>query len=112
VIQGSNGNKFQCMVWPDSGADHCVFPLSFATALGLNPLAMKKQMTGGVGSSANVTYYDTLEIYLGGLRFSTLVGFTQGLEAQGIGLLGQLGFFENYQVLFDHRAKQFHIDAA
>ncbi|HXA05242.1 MAG TPA: hypothetical protein VNY30_10410, partial [Bryobacteraceae bacterium] len=37
-------------------------------------------------------------------------GFTVGLEAQGIGLLGQAGFFERFTVCFSHTAKQFHID--
>lgn len=72
------------------------------------------QMTGGVGSSANVTYYDTVQVtipLLGGneLSFSTFAGFTQGMEGQGIGLLGQTGFFENFLVQFDHGAKLFYV---
>jgi hypothetical protein len=72
---------------------------------------MKSQLTGGVGSTGNVTYYDTIEVDIGlGSPFSVYAGFTVGLEAQGIGLLGQAGFFEQFTVCFSHTAKQFHID--
>jgi|SRR5271166_422344 len=111
LLAAANGNTFRCVVWADSGADCCVFPLSFAIAMGLNPLEMRQNLTGGVGSSGNVTYYDDLTIDLGeGLKFHTYAGFTSGLEAQGLGLLGQRGFFENYNVIFEHRNRQFHID--
>lgn len=111
LLTAANGNTFRCVAWADSGADCCVFPLSFATAMGLNPLDMRQNLTGGVGSSGNATYYDDLTIDLGeGLRFQTYAAFTSGLEAQGLGLLGQRGFFENYSVVFDHRNRQFHID--
>jgi hypothetical protein len=111
VLRAANGKTLRCIVWPDSGADHCLFPVSFAQALGLDILAMKSQLTGGVGSTGNVTYYDTLEVDIGlGSAFSVHAGFTVGLEAQGIGLLGQAGFFERFNVSFSHKAKQFHID--
>lgn len=38
------------------------------------------------------------------------VGFTTGLEAQGMGLLGQSGFFDRTKVLFDHAQGLFHIE--
>jgi hypothetical protein len=44
------------------------------------------------------------------LKFNAYVGFTVGLEAQGIGLLGECGFFENYLVTFDHKNRLFHIE--
>lgn len=110
-LTGSNGKFITCVVWPDSGADHCVFPASFAQAIGLDLLNMKSHLTSGVGSTGNVTYYDLVEIDLGnGIKFNTMVGFTAGMEAQGIGLLGQVGFFENFQVSFDHKNRVFHID--
>ncbi len=38
------------------------------------------------------------------------VGFTPGLEAQGIGLLGQDGFFDRVKAVFDHAQDLFHIE--
>jgi hypothetical protein len=113
-----------CISLPDSGADQSVFPASFAIALGLDPLQMKQAITGGVGNSGNVTYYGDLGIEVGVMQtvnaimefvpkisFTALAGFTVGLEAQGIGLLGEFDFFESFGVTFDHKSRVFHIDA-
>ncbi len=109
-LKADNGNTFRCIALPDSGADQCVFPLSFAIALQLDPLQMKQQLTGGVGNTGNITYYNNLTIEIeNGPTFTTIVGFTAGLEASGFGLLGQSGFFENFVVTFDHKAQQFSI---
>lgn len=122
-LTASNGSKFLCLCEVDSGADQCVFPASFALALGLDTLTMKQQITGGVGNSGNLTYYDDLIIELGiwvdvngtltftpRFTFKTYAGFTAGLESQGVGLLGELGLFENYLVTFDHKNRVFHIE--
>jgi hypothetical protein len=101
----------RCIVCLDSGADHCVFPAIFAPLLGIDLLTLKKHLTGGVGSSANPTLYTDLDIDLGqGIRFKAYVGFTPGLDAQGIGLLGQSGFFEYYHVHFYLKQAKFSIE--
>jgi hypothetical protein len=84
-------------------------------ALGLDPLQMPMHMTGGVGSTANSTYYSTITVNMPitngpTMTFQTFAGFTAGMDAQGIGLLGQVGFFETFAVSFDHRAREFAID--
>jgi hypothetical protein len=123
-LTAANGKELRCLVWPDSGADACVFPASFATAMGLDLLQMPQNQTGGVGNTGNTTHYDNLSIEIltatqdasgnwalkAEFSFTAYVGFTPGLEAQGWGLLGQAGFFERYQVTFDHAARLFHID--
>jgi hypothetical protein len=111
TLVAMNGNKLRVLALADSGADHCVFPLSFATALKLDHHLMPHQLTGAIGKSDNITYSHELTINLGkGLSFTSYVGFTEGLEESGIGLLGQTGFFENYSVRFDHKAKLFHLE--
>jgi len=68
-------------------------------------------MTGGVGSAANPTYYTDVEIMLTPqIAFKSYVGFTPGLDAQGIGLLGQSGFFDYYYVEFRHKERKFSIE--
>lgn len=111
IIKASTGKHLRCFVCLDSGADSCVFPTSFASVLGLDILQMKKQLTGGVGTSANQTYYDYLEIDLGrGIQFKSYVGFMPGLDGQGIGLLGQAGFFSYYNVCFYQKQLKFTIE--
>ena len=79
--------------------------------LGLNLATLATSTATGVGSAANLTYFDTLTIDLGnGVIFQTRVGFTEGMDQAGFGLLGQQGFFENYEVKFRHRAKVFVIE--
>ena len=105
-----SGNTFSCVAIVDSGADNCVFPASFAGALGLDLLQMKSNLTGGVGSTANVTHFDTIEIDFGAGPFEVYAGFTAGMDLHGIGLLGQAGFFDRFDVMFSHKTGQFHIN--
>lgn len=79
ALRLSAGDKsLDCIACVDSGADHCVFPLSFALALGLNPLTMKRQNTAGVGSAANTTFYQHVAVDWGNGPFSCYAGFTGG----------------------------------
>ena len=64
TVTASNGESARCIVLPDSGADACLFPLSIAMLLKLDVLKLPKALTGGVGSNANTTYYDTITIDL------------------------------------------------
>jgi len=112
VVAIATGLSLRCLVWPDSGADHCVFPLTFTKTLVLDPLAMPMHTTGGVGNSANVTYYGDVQIKISGgnsptISFNAFAGFTAGTDAQGTGLLGQSGFFENFRVMFDCASRVF-----
>jgi hypothetical protein len=121
-LTAENGTTFFCVADVDSGADSCVFPASFATALGLDLLQMKQEITGGVGNSGNITHYADITVELGKLeqsgawsfdpelKFRAYAGFTAGLEDQGIGLLGECGFFEKYLVTLDHKNQLFHIE--
>jgi hypothetical protein len=122
-LTAPNGNTLFCVSEVDSGADQCVFPVSFAIALGLDPLTMKQQITGGVGNNGNVTHYGDVTIEVGVMvdvngvlafapkfSFTTYAGFTAGLESQGIGLLGECGLFENHLVTLDHKNRVFHIE--
>jgi hypothetical protein len=112
TITASNGESVRCLVLPDSGADACLFPLTLAILLKLDVLRLPKALTGGVGSSANTTYYDTVTIDLGnGIAFSAFVGFTQGLDQMGLGLLGQDGFFERFRVEFLLNKKVFTVES-
>jgi hypothetical protein len=91
------------MVCADTGADECVFPLSFAGLLGLDPLTLPTSVTSGVGRAGNVTYYADIVIDVApGIKFGSKAGFTGGLELLGHGLLGQDGFFDKFNTIFSH----------
>jgi hypothetical protein len=111
TITALNGQSVRFLAILDTGADTCVFPLSTAILLGLDVLNSPKAFTGGVGSQSNLTMYERVKIDLGdGISFETRAGFTQGLDAIGLGLLGQTGFFEYFNVEFRHSEKIFTIE--
>ena len=110
TLRAKTGRRLSCTVCVDSGADQCIFPLSYALSLGLHPDRMKQQFTSGVGSTDNVTFYEDVEIRVGTRVAFARAGFTEGLETIGLGLLGQTGFFDQFTVTFDHRAGAFYIE--
>ncbi len=106
----SGANRFSCFGLVDSGADHCTFPLSFALQLGLDPLTAKSATSSGLGSTNVPTYYWTIKIDVQNITtFDVYAGFTEGLEAWGLGLLGQFGFFDRFPISFDCRNDSYQI---
>jgi hypothetical protein len=104
-------NRLPCYAIVDSGADHCIFPLSFGIALGFDPLTTIPVTAAGIGNSAVATFNWTVTLDFGGV-FVTRVfaGFSDGVNAIGFGLLGQLGFFDQVNVAMNYRKKEFFIE--
>jgi len=102
--------RIRCLSIIDSGADHCVFPLSFALRLGFNPIGETPVMTGGVGSAGIPMYYWKIAIDLGLAQTEVTAGFTEDMDSKGYGLLGQHGFFDRFRVQFDLPNKAFWIE--
>src|ERR1700688_735252 len=77
TLTAPNGESLRCIVCLDTGADACLFPLVMAIALKLDVLSLPKAMTGGVGTTANVTYYANITIDIGnGISFPAYAAFT------------------------------------
>jgi hypothetical protein len=111
TLTAQNGESLRCYVCLDTGADACLFPLALAIALKLDVLSLPRAMTGGVGSTTNVTYYANVTIDIGnGISFPAYVGFTEAMNTLGIGLLGQADFFSIYNVAFCQKQGAFVID--
>ena len=106
-------NRFlDCYSLVDSGADFCSFPLSFAQALGFDMASGVMDISSGMGSEYVPTRYWPVGLDLQGIaRFEVYAGFTTGLEAWGIGLLGQSGFFDRFKISFDHASGLYYIEA-
>jgi hypothetical protein len=99
LVNGTS--RITCYAIIDSGADHCVFPRSFMQPLGLDPLTAPVELSSGVGSANVPIHYANISIDLQGLiEFPAYAGFTTGLDQQGYGLLGQIGFFDRFNVGF------------
>jgi hypothetical protein len=64
----------------------------------------------GVSGEREVAYLHRVDLVVRGLSLITLdVGFTNSIVA-GTGLLGQRGFFEQFQINFDLSQKLFEVD--
>lgn len=88
----------------DSGADVCIFPSEVGEYLGIDIESGKEVPVQGVVEGAKSSYYlhpMLLGVSGGGDKYSSQVGFMPNLSKQGYGILGQLGFFENYKVILD-----------
>jgi hypothetical protein len=94
----------------DSGADNCTFPLSFALAIGLDPLKMKSTVITGVGGISETYYADVVLDFSGVFSLAVYAGFSEGLDGVGMGLLGQCGFFDNVNVCFNHKQNSFGLE--
>jgi hypothetical protein len=93
--------RVSCYAIIDSGADYCVFPLSFMQSLGLDPLIAPIELTAGVGRRGLPTYFADIVVNMqNAVEFPLYAGFTSGLDHVGRGLLGQIGFFDRFNVGF------------
>ena len=94
----------------DSGADHCVFPLALARRMGFDPEGQPCAMIRGLtGSPADLYLWEvTLKFDFGSFR--VMAGFSEALDRQDRGYLGQNGFFDSVRVTFDRRANRFTIE--
>jgi hypothetical protein len=97
-------SPFPCYALIDSGADDCIFPASFGRQLGLDIQTGRHYPFGGAGSVNLDAYFFDIQIAIPGIRrsYNLAVGFTEALEPQGCGLLGQNGFFDRFSVRFNH----------
>ena len=97
----SAGRQLSCYGIIDSGADHCVFPRSFMQPLGLDPLVSPIELTAGLGSVNVPTHFANITLDVQGIsEIPIYAGFTAGLEPWGVGLLGQTGFFDRFNIHF------------
>lgn len=103
--------RLSCYAVVDSGSDHCVFPRQFLRMLHLDSLAAPMETISGVASTGVPTHYFNVEIDLQGMvRFPVYAGFTSGLDDLGLGLLGQSGFFDRFNVHFKLAERTYQIE--
>lgn len=86
----------------DSGADDCMFHSSFGDLLGIDvPSGIPKTYGGIAEGHAVKGYLHPIQLQVLGFseRIEVMAAFTDSVGVDG--LLGQSGFFESYQVIFE-----------
>jgi hypothetical protein len=85
----------------DSGSDRNIFPAEIADLLGINLKATDHVLNVGgvVAGEGRSVYFHPVEIEVGGLggpAFMTSAGFMPEFSKGGYGLLGRIGFFNEF----------------
>ncbi len=94
----------------DSGADLCIFDAEIADLIGIvfdkgDEVAIEK-----VGRSSIKAYFHQLEMSINDIQFECYAGFSKNLATNGfVGFLGQTGFFDQFKIMFDYKAKKIKI---
>lgn len=85
----------------DSGADYCIFGLDVADALEIKPNSEKAKFLGA-GNELIEGFWGVVEIRIGGTTYGTRVIFAD-ISDFGHGILGQIGFFNQFDVRLNYK---------
>ena len=108
LIKGNRRKDVISLV--DSGADLCLFHADIGRMIGIGIQAAPKLAFQGVSGGKEVACIHRVDLVVKRLDAITLeVGFTNSI-AVGTGLLGQRGFFEQFQINFDLSHKFFEVN--
>jgi len=89
----------------DSGADECTFPGWIAKTFGHKVHKGKQKIFSGIGGSV-LAYLHRTHMRLNGIEFVTDVYYSHEWDDMPFGLLGQAGFFSNFEVYFNYKEKE------
>ncbi len=93
----------------DSGADGCVFSQDIADLMGINLKRAKKVIFQGATGTQKFALEYPLEISIAGKSITINVLFSSNMRHAKYGILGQQGFFENFDVKFSYFKKEITI---
>jgi hypothetical protein len=113
IVRLLNGDRHKDVIsLVDSGADVCLFHSDIGRMLGIEIEAAPELAFQGVSGVREVAYLHRVDLVVRGLSSITLdVGFTNSM-AVGTGLLGQHGFFEQFQINFQLNHQSFELTPA
>ena len=94
----------------DSGAADCIFHKSVGTALGINIESGEAKNYTGIASQSVVGYLHPVSLQVQGMAEWVAIeaGF---IDADLVPLLGQSGFFDNYQIVFERYRGRFEVNS-
>jgi len=98
-----NGTEVNCPTVIDSGTHFSLFPYTVGEQLGLDVSKGKK----AVVPPEELVYFWPLEVRLENrIEFPLYAGFSVYQDARKVGLLGQIGFFDKFDVTFEQSRKR------
>ncbi len=101
VQKKNNSIKIEVLV--DSGADWCIFWGEVGDALGINVRQGQEITFGGVSGALQKGYVHKVGLAIGGVTLNADVIFSYEIAPVGLAIVGQLGFFERFDVKFSYK---------
>lgn len=102
------GRRLRYEVLIDSGADFCIFDHQISEILNINLANSTRTDIQGIGGTKNA-FSHQINLSVGGHECRVDARFMKEIPTTGYGILGQKGFFENFQVKFDYPKAEIEI---
>jgi hypothetical protein len=106
VRYGENTAKYEVLV--DSGADMCLFDAEMGELLGIDVEQGRAHTVTGVTANPQKYYMHPVTISVGGWEYKIQAGFMPHFTSE-YGIVGQIGFFEQFTVKFTYRKGEVEI---
>ena len=100
LIRGEKRVRYYTLI--DSGADLCIFHAEIGELIGIEVESGKLLQFSGISGQQLTAYFHDIKIEVGGYEFDCYAGFSRDTGNLPYGLLGQLGFFNFFDILFDY----------
>lgn len=97
----------------DSGADQCIFRSDWGEQIGLHIKSGKSCYFSGIEGKPIVAYFHKIKLRLEDQMIISLnCGFSYDMAKRDMpyGILGQYGFFNKFNIQFDHSNKKIRLD--
>ena len=103
------GKTIRYEVLVDSGADICIFPAEIGEILDLDILSGASHEVAGITGQKECYYLHEVTLIVGGHRFYISAGFMPNFPRYSYGVVGQVGFFNNFVVRFDYAKHELEV---
>ncbi len=106
------GKAVSYLALVDSGADFNVFHSDIARILEIDLTRLKNKVEfGGVKEDNKpcIGYLAMVDLEIGNETFASAIVFSDDISDDGYGILGQSGFFTNFEVRFDRTKYMFYL---
>lgn len=119
-----NGTQIDCLGLVDSGAEYCVFPGKFLSTLGIDRALAPFEESVKTPAGKAGAYFHEATVQLSspdsdGITpsWSIYAGFADCLDewatddrGVSMAILGQVGFFDRFKIIFDLQGKRFELE--
>ena len=97
---------FNYLALIDSGADFNIFHGDIAQLLKIDLFKLKKPVHFSGIQGGGVGYFTAIDVGINNNFINTPVVFSNDISDNGYGILGQQGFFNNYNIEFKYKSQK------